>query len=53
MVAMREDLVTVLIEAEPGLFGCAIYDRWPYVCQICKGINPDGPQPGCGFGRAK
>ena len=40
-----------LIETEPGLFGCAIYDRRPYVCRIYKGINPDGPQPGCGFNK--
>ncbi len=39
-----------LIETEPGRFGCAIYDRRPYVCRIYRGINPDGPQPGCGFG---
>ena len=38
-----------LVETEPGLFGCAIYDRRPYVCRIYRGINPDGPQPGCGF----
>ena len=38
-----------LIETTPGEFGCAIYDRRPYVCRIYKGINPDGPQPGCGF----
>ncbi len=36
-----------LIETDPGLFGCAIYDRRPYVYTR---INPDGPQPGCGFG---
>jgi Fe-S-cluster containining protein len=39
-----------LIETAPGEFGCAIYDRRPYVCRIYTGINPDGPQPGCGFG---
>ena len=38
------------IETEPGLFGFAIYDRRPCVCRIYKGINPDGPQPGCGLG---
>ena len=42
-----------LIETAPGEFGCAIYDRRPYVCRIYKGINPDGPQPGCGFNRAR
>jgi len=40
-----------LIETAPGEFGCAIYDRRPYVCRIYAGINPDGPQPGCGFNR--
>ncbi|MBL4844205.1 MAG: YkgJ family cysteine cluster protein [Planctomycetes bacterium] len=40
-----------LIETGPSEFGCAIYDRRPYVCRIYKGINPDGPQPGCGFNR--
>ncbi len=39
-----------LIETARGEFGCAIYDRRPYVCRIYKGINPDGPQSGCGFG---
>lgn len=38
-----------LIETEPGLFGCAIYHRRPYVCRIYKGLNPDGPQSGCGY----
>jgi GNAT superfamily N-acetyltransferase len=38
-----------LIETEPGLFGCAIYERRPYICRIYKGVNPDGPQPGCGW----
>ncbi|RMG14695.1 MAG: hypothetical protein D6731_09875 [Planctomycetota bacterium] len=38
-----------LIETAPGEFGCAVYDRRPYVCRIYRGINPDGPQPGCGF----
>lgn len=40
-----------LIETAPGEFGCAIYDRRPYVCRIYKGVNPDGPQVGCGFNR--
>lgn len=40
---------THLIETAPGEFGCAIYDRRPYVCRVYKGINPDGPQPGCGY----
>ena len=40
---------THLIETAPGEFGCAIYDRRPYVCRIYTGVNPDGPQPGCGF----
>jgi Fe-S-cluster containining protein len=34
---------------EAGKAICAIYDRRPYVCRIYRGINPDGPQPGCGF----
>ena len=38
-----------LIETEPGLFGCAIYERRPYICRIYKGINPDGIQSGCGW----
>ena len=42
-----------LIETAPGEFGCAIYDRRPYVCRIYTGINPDGPQPGCGFNRER
>ena len=41
-----------LITAEDGLSACAIYDRRPYVCRIYKGINPDGPQPGCGFNKS-
>lgn len=41
-----------LITAEDGKAGCAIYDRRPYVCRIYRGVNPDGPQPGCGFNRA-
>jgi Fe-S-cluster containining protein len=40
-----------LIETAPGEFGCAIYDRRPYLCRIYEGINPDGPQPGCGYDR--
>jgi Fe-S-cluster containining protein len=39
-----------LITADDGLSACAIYDRRPYVCRIYTGINPDGPQPGCGYG---
>jgi len=42
-----------LIETAPGEFGCAIYDRRPYVCRIYTGVNPDGPQAGCGFNRAE
>ncbi|MGE0710792.1 MAG: YkgJ family cysteine cluster protein [Planctomycetota bacterium] len=38
-----------LIETAPNEFGCAVYDRRPYVCRIYTGINPDGPQRGCGF----
>lgn len=38
-----------LITAEDGKAGCAIYDRRPYVCRIYRGMNPDGPMPGCGF----
>jgi hypothetical protein len=38
-----------LIETAPREFGCAIYDRRPYVCRVYAGVNPDGPQPGCGF----
>ena len=34
---------------EAGKAICAIYDRRPYVCRIYRGLNPDGPQPGCGF----
>ena len=40
-----------LIETAPSEFGCAIYDRRPYVCRIYTGMNPDGPQSGCGFNR--
>lgn len=41
-----------LITADDGKAACAIYDRRPYVCRIYRGVNPDGPQPGCGFHRA-
>lgn len=35
---------------EDGKLGCAIHDRRPYVCRIYRGVNPDGPMPGCGYG---
>lgn len=38
-----------LIETEPGAFGCAVYERRPHVCRIYEGVNPDGPQRGCGY----
>ncbi|MBX3466307.1 MAG: YkgJ family cysteine cluster protein [Planctomycetes bacterium] len=38
-----------LITADDGKAACAIYDRRPYLCRIYKGVNPDGPQAGCGF----
>lgn len=36
-------------ETAPGEFARAIYDRRSHVCWICRGINPDGPQPRWGF----
>lgn len=39
-----------LVEEAPGRFACAVYSTRPYVCRIYRGVNPDGPQPGCGFG---
>ncbi len=29
-----------LIETEPGLLGCALYDRRPYVCRIRPSYRP-------------
>lgn len=41
-----------LYEESPGTYGCAVYSTRPYVCRIYTGLNPDGPQPGCGFNRS-
>ena len=41
-----------LIQEPDGRWGCAVYSTRPYVCRIYAGVNPDGPQPGCGFGAA-
>jgi hypothetical protein len=38
-----------LVTAEDGKAACAIYERRPYVCRIYRGLNPDGPMPGCGW----
>ena len=38
-----------LVKDEVDRYFCAIYDTRPFLCRIYRGLNPDGPQAGCGF----